>query len=394
MGNICAMALTEADVRRHADAALARGRAALWPVTQAAIAAGLAWYIAYDALGHPQPFFAPIAAAISLSASVGRRWRNAAQMVLGVTLGIGVAEAVVAVAGTGVFPIAAVVLLAMGLAAMLNSMPMFVNQAGASAVLVVALRSGGVGGERLVDALIGGASALLVSLVLFPPRPRPLLASAIRNALAGVARALAGAAGALESGQPKDAEWMLATTQSVHAQLVSLTGARTTAADIVQFAPLRRRDRAQVARADVRAAHVALLANTALTLVRLAATVLDDPEDPPPALGESVAELAGATATLARGASLAEREQVRDLVRSLAEAGPPAYGRPAVAAAGLQVRAAATDLLRVIRDQDEEFDERDMGERARDLAATSAAAARRARKLPDRSRARARPSSR
>ncbi len=97
------MALTEADLKRYADAAVARGRAALWPVTQAAIAAGLAWYLAYDVLGHPQPFFAPIAAAISLSASVGRRWRNAAQMVLGVTLGIGVAEAVVAVVGTGVF---------------------------------------------------------------------------------------------------------------------------------------------------------------------------------------------------------------------------------------------------------------------------------------------------
>jgi uncharacterized membrane protein YgaE (UPF0421/DUF939 family) len=352
---------------------------------------GLAWYLTFDVLGHAQPFFAPIAAAISLSASVGRRWRNAAQMVLGVTLGIVVAEAVVAIAGTGVFPIAAVVLLAMGLAAMLNPMPMFANQAGASAVLVVALRAGGVGSERLLDAVIGGASALFVGQLLFPPRPRPLLAKAVRNALAGVARALAGA---LESRQPKDAEWMLATTQSVHAQLVALTGARATAADIVRFAPLRRRTRAQLARADVRAAHVALLANTALTHVRLAATVLDDPEDPPPALGEAVAELAAATGTLARGASPAEREQVRALVRELAEAGPPAYGRPAVAATGLQVRAAATDLMRVIRDQDDEFDERDMGERARDLAATSAAAARRARKLPDRSRARARPSSR
>jgi uncharacterized membrane protein YgaE (UPF0421/DUF939 family) len=385
------MELSEIDLRDQLSAALARGRTAAWPVTQAAVASGLAWYLAHDALGHPQPFFAPIAAAISLSASVGRRWRNVGQMVLGVTLGIGVAEAVVGVAGPGVLSLTAVVLITMGLAASINSMPMFVNQAAASAVLVVALRTGGVGGERLIDAVIGGASALLISLVLFPPRPRPLLARAIRHALAGVARALAGAADALESRQPRDAEWMLATTHAVHAQLNNLTAARGAAADIVHLAPLHWRDRSQVERADVRAAHVALLANTALTLVRLAASVLDDPEDPPAGLAESVAELAHATSTLARGASPAEREQVRALIRELADAVPPSHGRPAVAATALELRAAATDLLRVIRDEDEEFDERDLSDRARDLAATSAEAARRARTRSDRSRTGARP---
>jgi hypothetical protein len=55
------------------NASFARLRLAWWPVVQAALASGLAWYITHDALGHPQPFFAPIAAAISLSAFVGRR---------------------------------------------------------------------------------------------------------------------------------------------------------------------------------------------------------------------------------------------------------------------------------------------------------------------------------
>jgi hypothetical protein len=55
------------------NASFARLRLAWWPVVQAALASGLAWYVTHDALGHPQPFFAPIAAAISLSAFVGRR---------------------------------------------------------------------------------------------------------------------------------------------------------------------------------------------------------------------------------------------------------------------------------------------------------------------------------
>jgi hypothetical protein len=49
-----------------------------------------------------------------------------------------------------------------------------------------------------------------------------------------------------------------------------------------------------------------------------------------------------------------ERERVRERVAEIARARPPAYGPPAIAAAELQLRAAANDLLRVMRDQDED----------------------------------------
>lgn len=335
------------------NASLGRLRNAWWPVVQAALASGLAWWITHNALGHPQPFFAPIAAAISLSSTVGRRWRNAVQMMFGVTLGIVVSEGVVAAVGTGVLPLTLAVLLAMGAAVVFSPMPMFVNQSAASAILVVALRSGGIAGERLGDAWIGGGCALLVSLVLFPPHPLPLLARAIRGALQAVARALRSAADALDSGEPRDADATLAITQSVHNQLAALTQARAAATDVVRLAPLRRRYRPDIERADMRAAHVGLLANTSLTLIRLTAAILDSGDKPDPTLGEALAELADGTATLARGATPAEREHVRRLVTAIAHERPPAYGPPAIAAAELQLRACAVDLLRVMRDQDE-----------------------------------------
>jgi uncharacterized membrane protein YgaE (UPF0421/DUF939 family) len=333
-------------------AARARLRAAAWPIAQAALASGLAWFLTHDALGHPQPFFAPIAAAISLSATVGRRWRNAVQMMLGVVLGIVVAEGVVAVVGTGAVPIGAVVLLAMCVAVLFSPVPMFVNQSAASAILVLALHSGGVAGERLIDAVVGGGCALFVSLVLFPPNPLLLLGNAIRAALRGVASALSGASEALESGRPRDADSTLALTQAVHDGLGSLAAARGTARDAVRLAPLRRRYRRDVERADRRAAHVGLLANTALTLVRLAATVLDDDERPPAALTRSLDQLGPSTCVLARGATEEERSRVREEVGAIANM-RPFYRPPAIAATGLQLRAAASDLLRVIRDQDE-----------------------------------------
>lgn len=334
--------------------AFGRLRTAWWPVVQAAVASGLAWWITHDLLNHPQPFFAPIAAAISLSAVVGRRWRNAVQMMFGVTLGIVVAEGAVTLVGTGVLPLTLVVLLAMGAAVLFSPMPMFVNQAAASAALVVALRSGGIAGERLVDAWIGGGCALFISLLLFPPHPLPLLGSAIRSALQAVATALRNAADALQSGEPRDAETTLAITQAVHNQLNALFQARGAAQDVVRLAPLRRHYRPDIERADLRAAHVALLANASLTLIRLTAAILDYEEEPPANLVGEVSDLAESTDTLARGATPVQRERVRELVTAIATERPPPYGPPAIASTELQLRECAIDLLRVMRDQDED----------------------------------------
>jgi hypothetical protein len=66
------------------------------------LAAAIAWYIAHGVLGHQQTFFAPIAAAITLSTTpVGRALRTV-QLVGGVFLGIGVAEGLRAVIATSV----------------------------------------------------------------------------------------------------------------------------------------------------------------------------------------------------------------------------------------------------------------------------------------------------
>jgi uncharacterized membrane protein YgaE (UPF0421/DUF939 family) len=71
-----------------------------WSVVQTPVAAGLAWYIAHDVLGHHQPFFAPTAAAISLSRNKVLRGQHALQLLVGVILGIGIGTAA-QLAGTG-----------------------------------------------------------------------------------------------------------------------------------------------------------------------------------------------------------------------------------------------------------------------------------------------------
>ena len=62
---------------------------------------------------------------------------------------------------------------------------MFVNQTVVSSILVVALYRGGVGYERIADALIGGCLAIIFAALLFPADPLTVLR---RARVAGWAR--------------------------------------------------------------------------------------------------------------------------------------------------------------------------------------------------------------
>ena len=87
--------------RSSARARVARLRAKSWHIGQAALAAGAAWFIAKELLGHPNPFFAPIAAVVSLGTSYGQRLRRVAEVTLGVAIGVLIADIVVILIGTG-----------------------------------------------------------------------------------------------------------------------------------------------------------------------------------------------------------------------------------------------------------------------------------------------------
>jgi uncharacterized membrane protein YgaE (UPF0421/DUF939 family) len=341
--------------RDHASDAKHRLLAALWPSAQAAASAGLAWYIAHDLLGHAQPFFAPIAAAISLSSSGTRRGRRIVQMVVGVTLGIAVGEAAAALVGTGALQIAAVVAATMA-AALLTGIGffsegmMFVNQSVASAILVVALRKHGTGAERLVDALVGGGVAGVVGVGLFPSDPLAVIRDAEREVLRSLSGALAEVARLLSSGTAAPAGWALAAAQDVHRQLAQLADARRTARATARIAPRRWHLRAAVAMEDARISHFDLMANAALSLFRAATGALDDGEPIPASLSGAVDDLAAALAALTDSPQpWADRvlAQVRDLVAATLGAVDPQTVPRAPVLANL-VRATARDVLRVL----------------------------------------------
>lgn len=341
--------------REGAEEAQRRLRTALWPSTQASVGAGLAWLIAHDALGHAEPFFAPIAAAISLSANNVRRGRRTLQMVFGVTLGIAISEAATRLVGVGPIQIAAVVLVTMAVALLLgvgffSEGMMFVNQSVSSAIIVIALRTHGTGSERLLDAWVGGGVALVIGVGLFPPNPIAVVRAAEREVLRSLSGALAHVAELLARGMPAAVGWTLAAAQDIHHQLAALAQSRSTARATARFAPRRWRLRAAVATETARISQFDLLANAALSLFRVATTVLDEGEAVSHDVSAAVDVLAAALAALTRspqpwsGEVLgAVRADVGATIDTVATSAAPRT--PVLAAL---VRAAGRDLLRVL----------------------------------------------
>jgi hypothetical protein len=178
---------------KAARAGFKRLREVWFTLVQTSVAAGLAWYLAHDVLDHPQPFFAPIAAAVSLSISNVLRAQRAIQMMIGVTLGIGLGTLVQLALGPGAISLAVAALIALCAAVLIGHGyighgMMFANQTVISAILVLALFRSGVGWERIFDALIGGCLAIVFAVVLFPADPLKLL----RRARVGVLGVLQG----------------------------------------------------------------------------------------------------------------------------------------------------------------------------------------------------------
>jgi uncharacterized membrane protein YgaE (UPF0421/DUF939 family) len=280
---------------------------ASWSIVQTPVAAGLAWYIAHNLLGHHDPFFAPVAAAVALSKVRVLRAQRALQLIVGVVLGIGVGTAVKAVAGpdaNGAVAIAVATLIAVAAAVSLGGGffeqgVLFVNQSASSAILMIAVTGTATGSERFSDALIGGGVTLVIVGVLFPAAPLPLIQHAAGQVFTALRDALAGLAHFADTGTTAGPEWALAAGQRIHDRLAGLDQARSDARQIAMLAPRRWPDRPRARRLSQQTAPLHLLAAPVLGLVHAS---IAPPTAPPPldrALREALHELASALAILA-----------------------------------------------------------------------------------------------
>jgi uncharacterized membrane protein YgaE (UPF0421/DUF939 family) len=320
---------------------------------QAGCAAGVAWFVAHDLVGHAQPFFAPVAAVVALGAALGHRIRRVVELAIGVAVGVLVGDALIYLIGTGPLQLGAVVMLAVVLVVFfVRGSPVLVIQAASSAVLVATVQppTTGLAYPRFLDALIGGGIGLLVTALLLPPNPVSVAQRAVEPLLAAIADGFEAVAGALDARDQGAAEEALRGLRTTNAELAAYTEALTASREAVRLSPLWWHLRDQLARYVDIAPDLDRVTRNARVLARRAVTLLRDREPVPTELLAAVEALGTATRKLGRALERGEepvttRELVRCAVRHASQAHEATLGFSGQMTIG-QIRFVATDLLR------------------------------------------------
>jgi uncharacterized membrane protein YgaE (UPF0421/DUF939 family) len=339
------------ELTRHLASRFGRLPANAWFILQAAVAAGIAYFLAVNLLGHEQPFFAPVAAVVTLSLAPGERGRRALEVALGVVVGLVVADLIVLAIGVGAAQIAVVVATAMAAAVLIGERRLLVNQAAISAILVVVIQTpdSGFSPDRFFNALIGGGVALAINH-LFPVNPERLVERAARPIFEELAGALEEVAEVLINGDRGRAEALLESVRELDGQVRIFNEALSAGHETARLSPTRRRSLKHLELYADASIRIELTVINTRVLVRGAANALRREEAVPPSLPEAIRNLSRAVRALADYLEEAEgpdeaRRYALEAARGATEVLKERHDMTATVLVG-QVRSMAVDLLR------------------------------------------------
>jgi len=321
-------------------------------LAQTSTAAGIAWLLAHDVLGHSNAFFAPIAAVIALGLAPGKRTRRAVEMVLGVAVGIAVGDLLISAIGTGAVQVGLVVLLAMAAAVLLGGRPLLVSQAATSAVIVATVRtSGGLVPSRFVDVLVGGGVGIAV-LIVAPRDPLRLARRAGAPTFAAVAGVLDDIAAALATGDLEATTRALDRARSLDGLVARLHEALVAAQETTLLAPFHWGERGHIERYATAATQLELAVRNIRVLARACTRAVELEPQIPETIHKAVSQLAAAVRELELELEHGGHEaEARARALGAARCATLTLGKETGFATDVligQVRSIATDLLRAL----------------------------------------------
>ncbi|MFE3191177.1 aromatic acid exporter family protein [Nocardia sp. NPDC059240] len=336
--------------------AAGRVRSSIMPISQCAIGAGVAWFIAHQVIGHERPFFAPMAAMISIGVSFGARLRRSIELIVGVAVGIGVGDLFVSQVGTGTWQIVLLVVIAMCAAVFLDGGPVITMQAASSAVLVATLYPPGQGGAalRMIDALVGGLVGIVVvaAIPLHPVRRAREQAAGILEVMG---TALTECADGLLEHDSDKIKQALEAARGTQSAIDSLRNTLEGSREIIRISPLYWNSRARLQRLREAADPLDNAIRNTRVLLRRALTSVRDDEVLNPGLIIEVEKL-GQAVDVVRRMMLADPDEKPDpaeATRVLRSVGKGAT-KNLVDGAGLsahvvfaQLRSIVVDLMQV-----------------------------------------------
>jgi uncharacterized membrane protein YgaE (UPF0421/DUF939 family) len=299
-------------------ARVARLRSKGWAIGQCAVAAGVAWWLAADVLGHQLPFFAPIAAVISLGTSYGQRQRRVVEIAIGVAVGVFLGDLVTHLVGSGAWQIVLIVAAGMSLIMLLfDAGPLLVNQAAVQGIVVSALAPPAGGAFlRWTDALIGGGVALVAATVVPRAplrRPREQAAVVVRK-MAELQRT---AAQCLLDGDVELGMQVLRDARATDALISELRAAGAEGLSVVASSPFRRRHGEPLRQLAELVEPLDIALRNTRVLVRRAAVAAYRREQVPASYARLVRELADVSDQV--GEQLASGRKAESMVDPLIE---------------------------------------------------------------------------
>jgi uncharacterized membrane protein YgaE (UPF0421/DUF939 family) len=329
-----------------------RVRASWLAIIQTGVAAGVAWALARWIVGQPAPFFAPAAAVISLGLARGQTRTRAAELTVGVAIGLAMADAARHLVGVGPLQIGVVVSLTVAAALLVGAGMVLVNQAVMTTVLVMALPTAGQGAapDRFFDALIGSAVALAFSQLVLHRDPASIVGRAVEPTLRDLAAALREVAQALRLDELPLALAGLTSLRGLDPRISALYASLETAREASLLSPARRRVRGQLEPYNDAARHIDYAVRNSRVIARNAATAVRTHVAVSADLAASIDGLAAVVDALdqqlAAGGDPAETQQRAVAAAAAATAVLAEHHDLRSSVLIGQVRATAVDLLR------------------------------------------------
>ncbi|MFT3861044.1 FUSC family protein [Micropruina sp.] len=286
----------------HLRQGLRRMRGSLVPVLVASMAAWIAYVVAHDLLGHPTPFFAPVAAWICLGFTYNRVPRKVLEIGAGATIGVGLGELILTTLGAGGWQLALGLLIGALVARLLDRGDLFTIQAGVNAMVVIGMGTlgsemTGAGPSRLIDALVGAGVALLLAVALpgdVLNRPRRYVGSLLTE----LAKVFSMLAAGLRVGNIEFLRDAHAQLRGVERLLDDAVTVWKSSAQIVSLNPTMRRHRAQIDELGRQLDLSTRAVHTAETLLRQCRGVVDE-ADPDPSIARIMDDTAATFIALA-----------------------------------------------------------------------------------------------
>lgn len=290
-------------------------------------------------------------------------------MVIGIALGIAVADALIQVLGNGAAQIALIVLVTVTAAILLGGGRVIASQAASAAILIAALPQTHTAPTRFVDALVGGMIGLAV-MIVFPRSPLDQLHKAVGPVLDDLAAVLDETAAALDTADPAAAGRALAHAHAAGALDSGFTPLLSQARETARVSPAHWASGAAVRRYAQAATRINDAARSVRVLVRSARTALEQGADVPAGLSDTIRDLAAALRTLDDEiANPSDAETVEHALRAAGRATQILDEHPGLPVTVLigQVRSCAVDILRALG-----VERQEASARVRDAAAVGA----------------------